>query len=51
LQGEYRQVIRPARGAAAWPVYKKVTAAVLLGLLAAAAAWLVRRRAARTTGV
>lgn len=46
LQGEYRQVIRPARGAAASTDYTMMTAAaVVLGLLAGAAVWLVRRRA------
>jgi CHAT domain-containing protein len=47
LQGEYRQVIKPARAAAPSSAYTMVTAVAALGLLTAAAAWLFRRRAAR----
>jgi len=48
LQGEYRQVIRPARVAAVSSVYPKMTVvAIVLGLLGAAAAWRVRRRTGR----
>ncbi len=51
LQGEYRQVIKPARVVAASSVYPKATAtAVVLGLLTAAAAWRIRRRTGRTQG-
>ncbi|HKQ50729.1 MAG TPA: CHAT domain-containing protein, partial [Pyrinomonadaceae bacterium] len=42
LQGEYRQVIKPARVSSVSSVYPKMTvAAVVLGLLGAAAAWRV----------
>ncbi len=47
LQGEYRQVVKPARVAATSSAYTKATAAALLGLLAVAGVWLFRRRAAR----
>lgn len=49
LQGEYRQVLRPARAAAGWQTYTKTLASggfVLSLALAGLAAWWLRRRRA-----